>query len=75
MERKDGIVVMTREQFRQFTSEAVDNVIKSGEDNGGSPMTGFILGSTAMIAFSKLETVIFGEEEPTTDHDTETSIF
>ena len=75
MERKDGIVAMTREQFQQYTSEAVDKVVKSGEESGGSPMTGFIIGSTAMIAFGKLEKIIFGEEEPTTEHDTETSIF
>lgn len=73
MDRTNGIVCMTREQFKQYCSEAIDKIMKIADE--GSPMTGFFIGTTSMTAFGKLEDVIFGEEEPETDRDTKTSIF
>ena len=74
MNRKEGVVLMTRDDFEHFTTEALELILKSTE--GNSPMTSMVVGATATIAFGKLRNVIFGEDnEKDTDTDTETSIF
>lgn len=74
MNRKEGIVLMTREDFDNFTHEALEKVLE--KTDGSSPMTSMLVGATATIAYGRLRQVIFGEDnEKDTDTDTETSIF
>lgn len=74
MNRKEGVVLMTREDFKNFTREALEKILESTE--GNSPMTSMVVGATATIAFGKLRNVIFGEDnEKDTDTDTETFTF
>ena len=71
MNRKEGAVLMTIDDFDNFTHEALELVLKSTENS--SPMTSMLVGATSTIAFGKLKKVIFGEDdEKDTDTDTDT---